>query len=245
MKGYQWDGDTLDNNTDINLGFQNNSSIRKESDPQSHVFIFVDTYFPTLIKTGLKIVTSVIKFAIFSNIFEVLIYLHIFIYDRTSESEGVVSAMLSEKVRIKRQRRKTINIQMTIISWLIEFISGIAILAMYFLFNEANIVTLFAMFNTFVNFVIIPGTYILHTEVFRTFVVAQGWSLSIRRMCHPTRVSPLQDEEQNSDEHHNDVPRPQAMPQPIPTISGNISARQKRTQRQNVIIEMKTLRETL
>ena len=189
--------------------------------------------------------TSVIKFTIFSNIFEGLIYLHIFIYDRKSKSEGVVSAMLSEKVRIKRQRRKTINIQMTIISWLIEFISGIAILAMYFLFKEANIVTLFAMFNTFLNFVIIPGTYILHTEVCRTLVVAQGWSLTIIRMCHPTRVSPLQDEDQNSDEHHNDVPPRQAMPQPIPTISGNISARQNGTQRQNVIIEMKRLRETL
>ena len=189
----------------------------------------------------MKIVNSFMKFAIFSNIFEGLIYLHIYIYDRKSESQGIVSEILSEKVRTRRQRRKTINIQMTIISWLIEFIAGIGNLAIYFLYDENDIVALFAMFTIFVNFVVIPGTYILNTEACKRFIIEQGWIVSLSRMCNSTRVSPLQNEDQNLDNHLHDIHRQNPMPQRIPTISGNISSREQGRQRQNINIEMKTI----
>jgi len=252
------DIDTSDNNTSTNLAFRdtmNNTTSNTTNGivPQSFVFIFVDTYFPTVIKTAMIIVNSFMKFAIFSNILEGLIYLHIYFYDRKSENQVVVSDFLSERVRMRRQRRTAINIQMTIISWLIEFITGLTILAMHFLykeagiFNKANIpkeaiiLICFAMFNIFVNFVMIPGTYILNTDACKQFVIEHGWITALRRRCHSTRVYPLQNEDQNSDNHHNDVHRPKSMPQHIPSISANISARKQGNQRQNTNIEMKTL----
>jgi len=245
MKGYTFDNDASDNNTATNLAFQGNMNNKTSNTtigivPQSFVFIFVDTYFPTVIKTSMIIVNSFVKFAIFSNILEGLMYLHIYIYDRKSENQGVVSEILSEKVRMRRQRRTAINIQMTINSWLIEFVTGIAILAMYFLYKEAIILCIFAMFNVFVNFVMIPGTYILNTEACKRFVIEHGWSTALRRMCHSSRVRRLQNEDQNSDNHHDDVQLPRSMPHRIPTISANISARQQGKQQQNDIIEMKT-----
>jgi hypothetical protein len=249
MKGYTLDSDPSNNNTAINLEFHGNLNNTTSNTigvvaldcsnwnctagavPQSIVFMFVDTYFPSLIKTVMKVVTSFMKFAIFSNIFEGLIYLHIYIYDRKSEAQGVVSRILSETVRIRRQRRKTINIQMTIISWLIEFITGISVLAMYFLYKEAYIVLALAMFNIFVSFVVIPGTYILNTEACKRFVIAHGWCTALRRMCPSTRVIPLQNEYQKSNSHHNDVHRHKPTTQRIPTISGNISDREQGSKR--------------
>jgi len=246
MKGYAPDSDTSSNNIASDLAFHGNmSNTTSGIVPQSFVFIFVDTYFPKLIKTAMKIVNSFMKFAIFSNIFEGLIYLHIYIYDRKSESQGIVSEILSEKVRTRRQRRKTINIQMTIISWLIEFIAGIGNLAIYFLYDENAIVALFAMFTIFINFVVIPGTYILNTEACKRFIIEQGWIMSLGRMCNSTRVSPLQNEDQNLDNHLHDIHRQNPMPQRIPTISGNISAREQGRQRQNINIEMKTISQRL
>ena len=259
MKGYTLDSDPSNNNTAINLEFHGNLNNTTSNTigvvaldcsnwnctagavPQSIVFMFVDTYFPSLIKTVMKVVTSFMKFAIFSNIFEGLIYLHIYIYDRKSEAQGVVSRILSETVRMRRQRRKTINIQMTIISWLIEFITGISVLAMYFLYKEAYIVLALAMFNIFVSFVVIPGTYILNTEACKRFVIAHGWCTALRRMCPSTRVIPLQNEDQKSNSHHNDVHRHKPMTQRIPTISGNISDREQGSKRQKAMFEMKTL----
>ena len=236
MKGYAPDSDTTVNNTVSNFSLHGNMSNTMSNTtagivPQSFVFIFVDTYFPNLIKTAMKIVSSFMKFAIFSNIFEGLIYLHIYIYDRKSERQGIVSKTLSEKVRMRRQRRKTINIQMTIISWFIEFIAGIANLAIYFLYKEAVVLALLGLFNIFVNFVVIPGTYILNTEDCKRFIIEQGWIKSLRRMRHSTRVSPSQNEIQKADNQLNDVHCNKPMPQPIPTISGTISARQQKRQR--------------
>ena len=63
----------------------------------------------------------------------------------------------------------------------------------------------------------------------------------LMKMFHSTRVSPLQDEDNISDNRQNDFQRPNSMPQRIPTISENISARKQKNQRHNSIFEMKTL----
>ena len=188
IKGYAPDSDITDNTNATNLAFHGNMNNTIDNTTtaifgQSFVFVFVDTYFPTVIKTTMVIVNSLMKFAIFSNILEGLIYLHIYIYDRKSEVQGVISAILSEKVRMRRQRRTAINIQMTLFSWFIEFVTGIVILAMYFLYHEAIMLVPFALFNIFLNFVIIPGIYILNTEACKRFVIEHGWSRALRRMC--------------------------------------------------------------
>ena len=60
------------------------------------------------------------------------------------------------------------------------------------------------------------------------------------KMCPSTRISPLQNEDIISESRQNDVQRPKSMPQRIPTISGNISARKQTNERHNSIFEMKT-----
>ena len=80
MRGYAHDSDTSDNNTATKLEFDGNvndtaSNTTTGIFPQSFVFIFVDTYFPTVIVRVMKIVNYFMKFAIFSNIFGIIAWL--------------------------------------------------------------------------------------------------------------------------------------------------------------------------
>ena len=55
-----------------------------------------------------------------------------------SENQQFLRAALDEDARIKRGRTRTVNLQMTFISWSLEFITGIITMA-FILINRDNI----------------------------------------------------------------------------------------------------------
>ena len=106
---------------------------------QSPIFSLSDEYFPPNLKFAFHIACIAMKLIIFSNVLEGCIYLHIYIYNRRSENKSTVDACLSEDSKIKRHRTKTINLQMTFISWSIEFVAGLSsLLILASLFSPAR-----------------------------------------------------------------------------------------------------------
>ena len=152
---------------------------------QSPVFTIFDEYVPPAIKFGISIMCTAMKLVIFSNILEGCIYLHIYIHNRRSENKETVNACLSEESRIKRHRKTTINLQMTVISWSLEFVAGLTSLIMLvrYLLPAGNLVIdsysqtryFIILLPMFLNFIIIPSSYLLNTEICKTFIIAQGW----------------------------------------------------------------------
>ena len=143
---------------------------------QSPLFNFVDEYFPCTIKLGIKTLFTVLKVVIFSNVIEGCLYTHIYIINRRSENKGVVNVLMSEESRIKRNRTKTINLQMTVISWSLEFVAGfIVLLQLVDRIKSFEIQIPLAIFTMVFNFIIIPSTYLLNTTFYKAFIVTQGW----------------------------------------------------------------------
>ena len=77
------------------------------------------------------------------------------------ENGEALEKLLSEDSRRKRNRNITINIQMTAISWLVEFVAGIIVLVTAtFIMNDYTSQIL-AVTDSFLCFVVIPSSYIL------------------------------------------------------------------------------------
>ena len=91
---------------------------------------------------------------------------------------------LTESVRRKRNRQVNISIQMTILTWSLELITGIVNLVIYFVaghdgsLQAANIVL--ALFTHFLHFIIIPSVYNLNTGVVKECILKNGWLRSLR-----------------------------------------------------------------
>ena len=225
---------------------------------QSLVFNCFNKYVPFVIRFVIAIACIVMKLAIFSNVLEGCIYAHIYIHNRRNENKGLVDALLSEASRIKRNRTKTINIQMTCISWSLEFVAGLfgilqlmaGWLRLVTQLQSATIFLSLILLSVSLNFVIIPGTYLLHTDMCKAFVITQGWWKSFKTLFSLNRVAPIQNVDMEDNEHPNFRPisndssskdidaeldiNPSAKsyselrPQPIPTISGSVTV-DKRT----------------
>ena len=220
---------------------------------QSVVFNLFEEYVPFVIKFGIDMACIVMKLAIFSNVIEMFLYVHIYILSRRNDNKVLLDTLLSEESRIKRNRKKTINIQMTFISWSLEFVAGLFVilqlmagwLRLVTQLQTAKIFLSLILLSVFLNFVIIPGTYLLHTDICKAFVISQGWWKSFRTLFSLNRAAPIQNE--GLEEHRNpnvrpipnvvasknvdgeldrnpsNEPDPELRLLPIPTISGNIN----------------------
>ena len=182
-------------------------------DYQSPIFNFFEEYVPFSIKFGIDIVVVVIKFIILSNILEGFLYVHIFIKNKQAENNGVVNvnALLSEESRIKRNRQKTINIQMTFISWLLEFVAGFVGGLQISVHMDPTIIFFIILIFVFLNFIMIPSTYLLNTQICKSIILAQGWWKSARTFLCPNRVgSPQNDVQQENRNPNVGVSRPRS-----------------------------------
>ena len=131
---------------------------------------------------------------------------------------------------------------MTVTSWSLELLTGIITLINAFIFAhdaslEISIQVLVAI-HIFLYFVVIPGSYLLSTQVYRNLIFDKGWHIVIpwhknRREVAPEPIGEVQlnvvkDEPSTIDENQSDLVPKAKMPRnsiatPIPTISGNVN----------------------
>ena len=99
-----------------------------------------------------------------------------YIYFRR-ENKPFLDATLSDESKRKRNRTTRINIQMTVLSWSLEFILGCAIVVDYFFFgmSQSNDYKWFLFPNIFLCSVVIPSSYVLKTEEIKKIVMKKGW----------------------------------------------------------------------
>ena len=132
--------------------------------------------------------------------------------------------VLSESSKLKRRRMNKVNLQMTVISWSLEFIAGLVCLGVNFQIenpdSSPDLISMMVIFDTCLNFIIIPSTYIFNDEVRKRRIIAEGWYIGVRGRVvsnsvglavnnDPTKMNPLLRRQQT----------------PIPTISGSICGR--------------------
>ena len=131
--------------------------------------------------------------------------------------------MLSETSKTKRRRINVVNLQMTVFSWSLEFITGLVLLVINTTIHnpETNVdlISFMVIFDAFLNFIIIPSSYILNNEVMKKIIMAEGWFKIFRGRMKSNKIDP----DRNSLEG-NDGTVTNVEPVPISTVSGNIKA---------------------
>ena len=123
---------------------------------------------------------------------------------------------------------------MTFIAWLLELITGIASFTFVAVTtaitgNEDSIVLMgsLAYLIIYSNFIVTPATYLLNTEVIKGMIVAEGWYNGIKHAIFTSAQKNVivpdseLEEKHNKREIHAEIG---PIPNPIPTISGNIHA---------------------
>ena len=126
---------------------------------------------------------------------------------------------------MRRRRRYTISIKMTIISWSLELITGGISLVNTLIFghdDSLEIVTqILVAVHVFLYFVVIPSSYLLNTQNFKNRIVEKGWTSAIPREKRNSRIAPLENQElENKPFKGNENALNE---RPIPTISGNVN----------------------
>ena len=129
--------------------------------------------------------------------------------------------VLSESSKLKRRRTNKVNLQMTVISWSLEFIAGLVCLGVNFNPESSpDLISIMVIFDTCWNFIIIPSTYIFNDEVRKRGIIAEGWCTGVRSRMDSNSVGPASN---NDSMKMKPIRRPQKVA--IPTISGDICAR--------------------
>ena len=136
-----------------------------------------------------------------------------------------MNELLSEDSRARRSKRQVINLQMAVIAWSLEFISGLLLLIYWFLSEDKNHQLALIMIDILLRFIVIPGSYLLNTEVNKALIVAEGWWKSLRTTFRSNKVQPSNNQnQQNNLELMPITRRLRPIPNPISSITGNLIA---------------------
>ena len=128
---------------------------------------------------------------------------------------------LSEESRVRRGRTHQVNIQMTFISWSLEFLTGtiaLAFILLKIIDDDTILKYVILSLDMSLNSIIIPGSYLLNNEVNRSLIATRGWYKTIRNTLCPAWRKERGPVEQDPPINGN------ASPPKIPTISGNINS---------------------
>ena len=93
--------------------------------------------------------------------------------------------LLSDDARRNRSHRNRISLQLNILSWFLEFITGVLMATDYmFAFSDSEFydkMYWFIALDTFLCGVLVPCSYILKTEEITKLLYTIGWIKTIKR----------------------------------------------------------------
>ena len=120
---------------------------------------------------------------------------------------------LSKQSRRRREQLDTVNIQITFMSWLLEFISGWFIIVAILSTSE-TLRSYLAFADFTINFILIPGIYVMNNQVTKRIIAFESYLNGFRNIIHSA----------NGHSTDNGIQGPAIVYnfRPIPTISGNI-----------------------
>ena len=110
--------------------------------------------------------------------------------------------LLSDPGKAKRQRRINLNIQITILSWLVEFLSFFVVfLGAFILGNKNSKVTLaLQTLTAFCYLIVVPSMYLVKSSKFKTRVLDSKIYLALNVIC----CFPLNDDQNEKVDKQND-----------------------------------------
>ena len=98
------------------------------------------------------------------------------------ENKSSIDALLTEDSKRRRNRQKIVGIQMTMVSWFLELLTGVLMMILnLFGTGKGTLHTLvtdhyiLVFIDVFLCGVLIPSTYILNGDIIKEEIVENGW----------------------------------------------------------------------
>ena len=108
------------------------------------------------------------------------------------QNRSQIQALLSEESKIKRRKTNKVSIQMTVISWSLEFLTGYLGMSAVYLARSNNKsvdeILAIVIVDTFLNFILIPSTYVFNNDVNKTVIRTEGWCKFFTTCFRPNKV---------------------------------------------------------
>ena len=107
-------------------------------------------------------------------------------FTRRAENKPSLKLAFSEEDQRRRGRQFVVSIQMTFISWSLEFVAGVIIMTtIASLAYGASLIPFMFLPDMCVSFLAIPASYLVNDKINRGLVVMNGWYRGIIRAIFP------------------------------------------------------------
>ena len=102
---------------------------------------------------------------------------------------------LSEDTRKWRHKTVSVNIKITFASWIMEFITGLTVIAIWAYGDKSAPIPYWQMFFLmFMVFIVVPSTYVLNREVTKQIIVLENWCMGFQSAFKTNgQVAPVTD----------------------------------------------------
>ena len=104
--------------------------------------------------------------------------------------------LLSDSSKARRHRRNLLNIQITVLAWVIEFLGVSSFLLGSFFLGHTNTTTTFILqtLSATFNFILLPGILSISNNNFKAAVADSVWYQKLTQ-----QISPIPDESEDRD----------------------------------------------
>ena len=99
--------------------------------------------------------------------------------------------LLSESSKVKRRHRILLNMQMTFLAWVVEFVGFVVIVLFIFIVGKNNNIITFILQNVtaLLIFILVPSTYLLNNCSFKNLVLKNTVYLNFIDYFFPANIN--------------------------------------------------------
>jgi len=107
--------------------------------------------------------------------------------------------LLSKSSKARRHRRNLLNIQITTLAWLVEFLGFYTFLIGSFVLGHTNTSVTFVLqiLSAILNFILLPCIFLISSSQFKGMIVESNWYLALVDRFNPQPINELEDESEN------------------------------------------------
>ena len=169
------------------------------------LFIGASIVVPLLTSTLYEVTCPIEKFYVswfyginnyISDIIESLFFMFIPIFGFRNAQKETIQNLLSEEAKTRRSKNFRSSLQLSVLTWSIEFVTGCLMAIDYSLgLSDGtfyNWMYVYPLIDIFLSGVVIPSAYILRSDSFRQFLYSFGWINVLRKLIgvKNSRVAP-------------------------------------------------------
>ena len=113
--------------------------------------------------------------------------------------------VLATSSKIRRNRRKLLNLQIQIFAWLVEFFSGLIILIVVSVPRHSISANVVDVYMNFTYWVAIPGIYLMNNDDFKSWVTENHSYIAFTNRFFPKTINTIDFKKDNDDPNRKRV----------------------------------------